>query len=208
MSIYHPLKGRGRLLFYGSAFAVGIGAYLLFPDRPRYSLGLLTAFWILLLLPILFIRTEAVYKTTKEPDTVIEETVAEDGLLVRQLEQQGMDLVSHDQRHLSFETYPTRIHRLLGRQKRIELDIETEENSIHTTQTVNGMDVAEIETTVEQDEDITHIHETGRLLQRVSLLQFLMMSIQKSQITGFLDAEDYTVTSFNIRPALSSPDGD
>lgn len=204
LGVFLVASGLGFLIGEPVNVLLGIAGF----NRPVMATGLaLGAAWLILWsIPLLHFREEVV--TRYEGDIENVKGLSTDLPTVEVLLDQGWDMKEAGEEYLVLQTYPSRIHRFIGRAASIRMEIEeTSEKGEKMIMSQNGKELEELEYDFSEDEDVT-IESTGRSLRRVSLsyLEPLMFMLpeMKDMIEDF--DEDIEIQDVNMEISLTSYD--
>jgi hypothetical protein len=192
------IKHRAYLnLFLVTAFSIGLGVFLGGPTLGFLSILIgdvnsliaVSGFFLLLAItwcsPVLHYREKMTVRSNKDRDYYMDRGM--DKLpLIELLEDEGWDEVEKDEKRIKLETYPSIIHRKLGKKSTMEFEITEKEGNQETViLRKNGREREKIRSTFTQEEDGSKIKETGVSMARTSpayleIMMFVLPQIQET----------------------------
>jgi hypothetical protein len=127
--------------------------------------------------PLLHYREENKLKSNKKPEYYLERGLDKIPL-VEIIENQGWEEVNSTEDKISLETYPSFIHRFIGRKSIVEIEIlQKEDNKETAVVRKDGKEIEKIKSIIEPKDDGSIIQETGVSLKRYSpvLLELILL---------------------------------
>lgn len=135
------------------------------------------------MMPLLHYREENEVKSNKEPEYYLERGW-DKVPLVELIESQGWEEVENTEDNIILETYPSFLHKAVGRKSTMEIEVVERNGNLETViLKSDGKEIEKIRSKVEPGNDGSIIHETGVSLKRYSpayleLLLFILPQMQ------------------------------